>query len=175
MNHSPSNDEIAQLPDQESARLIQLKTCLDRAGITYRILIHEQNISTAQDGTQTGLGTLAAMAPTFVLKTETGYLAAIIRGDIRLSYKKIKQKLCLKNVSLAAPGQVKELTGSEVGYVSLVNSEMQTIVDTRLTEVTTIYGGTGELKHTLQISPQDLIKVTEALVFDFTEFKDNPT
>jgi len=47
------------------------------------------------------------MAPTFILQTEAGYLAAIIQGDTRLSYKKIKQKLGLKNVSLAAPEQVK--------------------------------------------------------------------
>jgi prolyl-tRNA editing enzyme YbaK/EbsC (Cys-tRNA(Pro) deacylase) len=145
---------------------------LDRVGITYTVLVHEQNISTAQVGTQTGLGSLSAMAPTFILQTEAGYLAAIIRGDTRLSYKKIKRKLGLKNVSLAGPDQVKQLTGAEVGYVALVNPGVQTIVDTRVTELTMIYGGSGEPKHTLQISPQDVIRITQAQVFDFAEFKD---
>ena len=172
MNSSSSNDKATQFPNHESDRLTQLKTYLDRVGITYTILVHEQNISTAQDGTQKGLGTLSAMAPTFILKTETGYLAAIIRGDTRLSYKKIKKKLGLKNIYLAAPDQVKQLTGSEVGYVSLVNPGLQTIVDTRVTEVTMIYGGSGEPNHTLQVSPQDVITITKAQVFDFTEFKD---
>lgn len=111
------------------------------------------------------------MAPTFILQTERGYLAAIIRGDTRLSYKKIKQKLGLKNISLAAPVQVKQLTGSEVGYVALVNPDLPTIVDARVTEETMIYGGSGEPKHTLQISPQDVIMITQAQVFNFTEFK----
>ncbi len=172
MNNLSSNDKSTWSSEYESERLIQLKAYLDRVGITYTILVHELNISTAQDGTETGLGTLSAMAPTFILKTETGYLAAIIRGDTRLSYKKIKRKLGLKNISLATPEEVKRLTGSEVGYVALVNPGLQTIVDRRVTEVTQIYGGSGEPKHTLQVSPQSVIMITQAQVFDFTEFKD---
>ena len=172
MNNSSKNDKPTQSPDQESARLTQLKAYLDGSGVSYTILVHEQNISTAQDGTQTGLGTLSAMAPTFVLKTEAGYLAAIIRGDTRLSYKKIKQQLGLKNVSLAAPDQVKQLTGAEVGSVALVNPGMQTIIDRRVEEVPLVYGGSGEARHTLRITPQDLIRSTQAQVFDFTEFKE---
>jgi prolyl-tRNA editing enzyme YbaK/EbsC (Cys-tRNA(Pro) deacylase) len=172
MNKSASNDESTRLPDHESARLSQLKLCLDSAGITYAILVHEQNISTAQGGAQTGLGALSAMAPTFILRTETGYLAAIVRGDTRLSYKKIKQKLGLKNISLATPDQVKQLTGSEVGHVALVNQGVQTIVDERVLEVAMIYGGSGEPNHTLQIAPQAVVTLTQAKVFDFTELKD---
>jgi prolyl-tRNA editing enzyme YbaK/EbsC (Cys-tRNA(Pro) deacylase) len=164
MNESTSNDD--------SGRLFQLKKYLDGAGIAYMILVHGQNISSAQDGAQTGLGALSAMAPTFILRTEAGYLAAIVRGDTRLSYKKIKQQLSLKNVSLAAPEQVKQLTGSEVGHVALVNSGLKTIVDKRVTEVETIYGGTGEPNHTLQINPQAVVTLTQAQVFDFTELKE---
>ena len=165
MNKSTSNDE--------SVRLSQLKMYLDGVGIAFTILVHAQNISSAQDGAQTGLGALSAMAPTFILRTEAGYLAAIVRGDTRLSYKKIKQKLGLKNVSLATPEQVKQLTGSEVGHVALVNHRLKrTIVDERVTEVETIYGGSGEPDHTLQISPQAVVTLTQAQVFDFTELKD---
>ena len=158
--------------NEGSTRLSQLKMYLDVTGITYTILVHAQNISSAEDGAQTGLGALSAMAPTFILRTEAGYLAAIVRGDTRLSYKKIKQKLGLKNVSLATPEQVKQLTGSEVGQVALVNHGLRTIIDERVTEVETIYGGSGEPNHTLQISPQAVVTLTQAQVFDFTELKD---
>jgi prolyl-tRNA editing enzyme YbaK/EbsC (Cys-tRNA(Pro) deacylase) len=156
-----------------SGRLSQLKACLDAAGIVYAILIHEQNVSTSQDGVQTGLGDLSAMAPTFILRTEAGYLAAVIRGDTRLSYKKIKRELGLKNVSLAAPEQVRELTGSEVGHVSLFNPGLKTIVDARVLEVETVYGGTGVPNNTLRIHSKDLIKLTQAQVFDFSEPKED--
>jgi len=158
--------------NDESVRLSQLKMYLDGAGIAYTILVHAQNISSAQDGAQRGLGSLSAMAPTFILRTEAGFLAAIVRGDTRLSYKKIKQKLGLKNVSLATPEQVKELTGSDVGHVALVNHGLKTIIDERVTEVETVYGGTGVPNHTLRINPKDVVTLTQVQVFDFTEPKD---
>ncbi len=165
------NPSVSNSSNSESIRLSQLKTSLDAAGIAYAILVHEQNISTSQDGVQTGLGDLSAMAPTFILRTEAGYLAAIIRGDTRLSYKKIKRELGLKNVSLAAPEQVRELTGAEVGHVSLVNPGLKTIIDARVLEAETVYGGTGEPNSTLKISPQDMVTITQARVFEFAEPK----
>jgi prolyl-tRNA editing enzyme YbaK/EbsC (Cys-tRNA(Pro) deacylase) len=173
MNTSAPNEKHVQSQANTSTRrLSQLKMCLAAAGIAHTILVHAQNISSAQDGTQAGLGTLSAMAPTFVLQTEAGFLAAIIRGDTRLSYKKIKRKLGLKNVSLATPEQVKQLTGSEVGQVALVNQGLKTVVDERVMEMKTIYGGSGEANHTLKINPQDVVTITQAQVFDFTELKD---
>jgi prolyl-tRNA editing enzyme YbaK/EbsC (Cys-tRNA(Pro) deacylase) len=159
------------LSNDESARLAQLKERLDLAGIAYVIHVHAHNIASTQDGVQSGLGSLTELAPTFILRTEAGYLAAIIRGDTRLSYKKIKQKLGLKNVSLAAPERVKALTGAEIGQVSLVNPGLQTILDERVTEMETIYGGSGVANHTLQISPRAVVTMTQAQVFDFTEPK----
>ena len=173
MNKFSANEKDPQSQDGMPAHLFQLKKYLDGAGINYTVLAHAQNLSSAQDGMQAGLGTLSAMAPTFVLQTEAGFLAAIVRGDTRLSYKKIKRKLGLKNVSLATPEQVKQLTGSEVGKVALVNHGLNTIVDERVTEMATIYGGSGESNHTLKISPQDVITLTQAQVFDFTELKKN--
>ncbi len=160
------------MSQNESPRIAQLRQRLDAAGVSYAILVHDQNLASAEDGAQTGLGTLAEMAPTFILHTEAGYLAAILRGDTRLSYKKIKRWLGLKNVSLAAPEEVKDLTGAEVGWVALVNPGLPAIVDERLVQVETIYGGTGEPNHTLQISPQAVVALNQAQVFDFSELKD---
>ena len=116
---------------------------LDAGGADYTIIAHEENYSSAQDGAGSGLGTLAEMAPAFILSTEAGYLSAVIRGDTRLSYKKIKQKLGLKNISLAAPDMVRQVTGS------------------------------GIPNHTLRISPGAVIAITQARVFDFTELKNS--
>jgi prolyl-tRNA editing enzyme YbaK/EbsC (Cys-tRNA(Pro) deacylase) len=160
-----------QSPSGQTERLSELKSLLDEAGIAYAILEHEQTISTAQEGAQTGLGTLSSMVPTFILKTEAGYLAAIIRGDTRLAYKKIKQQLSLKNISLASVDQVREVSGAEVGYVSLVNPGMETIVDEKVIAMDVVYGGCGEPRYTLRIQPKDLVAIVQARVFDFTEPK----
>lgn len=157
--------------EQEPIQLTRLKEALDAAGINYAIHVHSFAIQSAQDGVEQGLGGLANMAPTLILRSENNYLAAIIRGDTRVSYKKIKRNLKLKDLSLASPEQVKQVTGSEVGYVSLINSGVVTVIDSRIAEMDTIYGGCGIPNYTLQISPQDLIALTQSQVFDFTEPK----
>ena len=157
------------LSDKEAARLDHLKETLNTANVPYAILTHDLTIRSAQEGVKQGLGELANMAPTFILWSETGYLAAVIRGDIHLSYKKIKREPKLKNIRLASPEEVQQVTGSEVGYVSLINAGIITIIDSRLTEVDTIFGGCGVPRYSLKISPRDLIVLTQAHVFDFAE------
>jgi len=157
--------------NQEPVRIVQLRETLDSARIHYIIHVHDLAIQSAQDGVDQGFGGLENVASTLILRTENNYLAVIIRGDTRVSYKKIKQKLKLKNIALALPEQVQQVTGSEIGYVSLINSGIVTIIDSRIAQMDTIYGGCGIPRHTLQINSQDLIALTQAQVFDFTEPK----
>jgi prolyl-tRNA editing enzyme YbaK/EbsC (Cys-tRNA(Pro) deacylase) len=152
-------------------RLDQLRIQLDAERIRYRILPHETTYVSAEDGVTHGVGTLAEMAPTLILKTEKGFVAAIISGATRIIYKKIKKQLGLKDVSLAMPDVVLHLTGSEVGTVSLIQRDLPAIVDSRVAEMETIYGGCGVPQHTLAINPKDLIRIINAQVFEFTESK----
>jgi prolyl-tRNA editing enzyme YbaK/EbsC (Cys-tRNA(Pro) deacylase) len=165
------NHQKAALLDQEATRLDRLKEILNTANVHYTILTHDLTVRSAQEGVEQGLGKLANMAPTFILQSDIGYLAAVIRGDTFLSYKKIRRELKLKNLCLAPPEQVKQVTGSEVGYVSLLNAGVATIIDSRLTEVDIIFGGCGVPHHTLKINPRDLIVLAQAHVFDFAEPK----
>jgi prolyl-tRNA editing enzyme YbaK/EbsC (Cys-tRNA(Pro) deacylase) len=171
MNEIQNHKQVT-VSDLEQARLTQLRETLNATNVNYTLLAHDLIIRSAQEGVEQGFGELVNMAPTFILRSETGYLAAIIRGDTRLSYKKIRRKLKLKNLCLATPGQVRQATGSEVGHVSLLNAGVATIIDSRLTELDTIYGGCGIPCCTLKINPGDLIALTRAQVFDFTEPKD---
>jgi len=161
----------AILTDEEAARLDALRQTLEAAKVDYTLLAHDLSIRSAQEGADQGFGSLANMAPTFILRSESGYLAAVIRGDQRLSYRKIKQGLGLKNLSLATPEQVRQVTGAEVGCVSLLNAGLLTILDGRLAELDTVCGGCGVPRHTLKINPRDLIALAQAQVFDFAEPK----
>jgi prolyl-tRNA editing enzyme YbaK/EbsC (Cys-tRNA(Pro) deacylase) len=168
MNEIRNHNKIVP-SGKEAAHLDRLKETLKTAKVPYAILAHDLTVRSAQEGVEQGLGELANMAPTFILRSEIGYLAAVVRGDTRLSYKKIKRELKLKNLCLASPEQVQQVTGSEVGYVSLFNAGVTTIIDSRLTEVETIFGGCGVPRYTLKINPRDLIVLARAHVFDFTE------
>jgi len=162
-------DSSLGLGQGEGERLERLRRFLDRSGVPYRLLAHESTVVSALMGVERGFGSLDEMAPTLILKSEQGLLAAIISGRSRLSYRKIKKELGLKDISFASADRVRGATGAEVGTVSLVNEGLLTIVDSQLAGVEAVYGGCGVPRHTLHIRTQDLIVVTNARVFDFTE------
>lgn len=157
--------------DEKKDQIERLRQLLDQQEAIYFFLEHEITLATAEMGPENGVGGLSEMAPTFILKTERGFIAAVISGDSRIAYKKIKKELGLKDVSLARPELVRELTGAEIGYVSMINPDLDTIIDGHLTEQAWACGGCGVPKTTLKIQPGDLVRATGARVFDFTERK----
>lgn len=159
------------LTQAELDQLNQLKARLGALNVSFRILSHAQAVLTLKEGVEQALGKLGEMAPTLILETEKGFLAAVIGGDSRLSYRKIRKELGLKNVRLATAEAVLRETGVEVGIVSMVNSSIRTIVDSRLRGLKSLLGGCGVRYHTLSISPAELIRATQAEVFDFSESK----
>ena len=170
-NQYQSPQEYSILTPAEKVRLNQLRKLLDVAQVEYTIHVNANTVNTADDGVKQGVGHLEQMAPTFLLQSENGWICAVISGQSRLSYKKIKKQLGLKNISLAKPENVVQVTGALVGTVALINPGLLTIVDRHLMTMETVYGGCGVPRHTLQISVADLIAVSNAQVFDFTELK----
>jgi prolyl-tRNA editing enzyme YbaK/EbsC (Cys-tRNA(Pro) deacylase) len=150
-------------------RIQRLRAVLDEAGAAYEISAQPEIIRSSADGVESGIGQLNEMAPTLILETERGCLAAIINGSTRLSYKKIKKALKLRNVSLASPEVALQTTGAAVGTISLINPGLPTILDLQLADV--VYGGCGVPGYTLRIARPDLVRITGADVLDFTEPK----
>jgi Cys-tRNA(Pro)/Cys-tRNA(Cys) deacylase len=98
-------------------------------------------------------------------------MVATVSGTTRLSLRKLKKALRLRNVSLAAPEEVRALTGADPGTVPLVNPGLATLVDQRLLEQPWAYGGCGVPARTLKLRPSDLVTVTGARVLDIADDK----
>ena len=148
-----------------------LQQALDAAGVAYEVLAHAATLHRAEDGVTHFGVPLEQMAPTLVLHTERGPLVATLSGATRLSFKKIKKALGLRNVSLAPRDEVVALTGTEPGVVALVNPGLPTLVDLRLLAQPWAYGGCGVPARTLRMRPADVVAVTGAQVLDITEDK----
>lgn len=170
-NQFQTPQEHLVLASDEQERLDKVRQILDAAQAKYSILINTDTVHSADDGVMKGVGQLEQMAPTFLIQSENGWICAVISGQSRLSYKKIKKQLGLKNISLAKPDDVELVTGAKVGTVSLINPGLLTIVDSHLMTLETVYGGCGAPRHTLQICVADLIAVSKAQVFEFTDLK----
>ena len=97
------------------------------------------------------------------------FISIIRRDDKKLSFKKIKKLLGVKDLRFADREKVKELTKCDIGYVSLLNESFQPIFDDSILERQFVYGGTGSPEHDLKIQPNDLVRLTNAQVENISD------
>jgi len=155
----------------DTIKLEKLNNLLKSEHADYSLLIDEWSIETALSGAEQYGISLSETTPTLILKTKDSYIAAIICGDTRISFKKLKQALNIKDISMADPQTVFDITGARIGQVSLVNPGLPTVIDSNVLQNKNCYGGCGIPKTTLRINTQDLIRVTNAQVLAFTDIR----
>ena len=152
-----------------SINLENLENILKNQHADYSIFVDEATVATASSGAQQYGIDLSETTPTLILKTKDSYIAVIICGNTRISFKKLKQSLNVKDISMADPEIIRSLTGAKIGEVSLVNPGFITIIDSNVLSNKNCYGGCGIPNATLRINTQDLIRITNAQVLDFAE------
>lgn len=151
--------------------LDELHEVYNRDNIDYELYKDKFSLKTANSGVDEYGIELSEAAPTLIIKADENIIAAIIRGDTRISFKKLKELLKIKNIRLATQEEIYNLTGARIGEVSLINKDTETLIDKKILEKKYVYGGCGIEKHTLKIKVTDLIRITKASVADFTNLK----
>lgn len=134
------------------------KSC---AGLDYEIFQDKVLMANASIGAQHYGIDLTQCAPTFILKVDDHYVAVIIQGSKKLDFKKVRKHLSAKTVTMATRDEILNLTGSPIGSVSMINTNLQTF--------DYCYGSCGAEKYTLKINPAHLIEITKAQVGEFTK------
>ena len=153
--------------------LDKLRTVCNHSNVDYELFKDKIPLKTATTGVVEYGINLYEAAPTLIIKADETIMAAIIRGDTRISFKKSKEFLKLTRLCLAKPEEIYNLTGSKIGNVSLINEGLKTLMDKKVLDNEYVYGGCGAPNHTLKIKVIDLIKTTNATVVDFTHLKTN--
>jgi L-threonine kinase len=101
-------------------------------------------------------------------KKGPGVALAIVPGDVKVDRAKVAAVLGLPTLKLAKPEVVLRSTGYEVGGVPPVGhaERLPTVVDSRVLQHATVYGGGGDERHMLSITPADIVRLTGAKVAD---------
>lgn len=152
----------------DSAALNKLEVFLKDNHADYKIYSDDLSVATAQVGAEHYGISLDETTPTLILKSKNKYYAVIICGSTRISFKKLKQALNIKDLSLADPETVLQLTGATIGEVCMINS-IETLIDEKVLANKDCYGGCGIPTTTLRINTQDLIRLTKATVLNFAD------
>src|SRR3990167_3386770 len=113
-------------------KLEKLNSLLKSKNTDYSILTDDFSIKTASSGAEHYGISLNETTPTLILKIKDGYIAAIICGNTCISFKKLKQVLNLKDIRMADPQAIFDITGAKIGEVSLINPGLTTVIDTKV-------------------------------------------
>lgn len=131
----------------------------------YEIIQHEKPILTREEGSDFLGIEVGQTAPTLILKTDQGFLGAIISGSReKINFDKLADLLNYSKVELASPKEVRKTTGFDVGSVALIGFGLPCVADRRLFGYDFIYGGTGQSTSTLKIEPQALTELNQVLL-----------
>jgi len=106
-----------------------------------------------------------------LIKTNNGFVVAVLPGDKRLDAKKLKQELNAKDMRFARPEEVKEVMGCEIGacypFGNLIDKKI--IVDPALAENETVVTNPGVHDKTIKMKWADFASAVDFQTGDISK------
>ena len=123
--------------------------------------------------------TLSQAAKAIVLKVKDKdsyyFTQAVLQGTRKIHMKTLKKHLGAKNISLASPEEVKEITGCTIGSVPPFGHlfGLEVIADKSLLEEPKVVFSAGTHHDSVRIASADLFDVLNPTVLSFTVLNDS--
>ena len=142
-----------------------LEEILTKSGVPFVIHSHEA-MRTVEDMTRDPLFDLTRIVKTVAFRTRNnGIVLAAVRGNRRVDYPRLAALLGInrRDLSPLSPEEVRELLRVEPGSVSPVSTREGTVVlidEEALLIRPTLYCGIGRPDRTLEIAPDDLVRIS---------------
>ena len=143
---------------------------LEQAGVPFQLHTYEHDAACTDFGLEAAqkLGIdPQRMFKTLVVRCDTGILAiALVSVHDKVDLKKLAHALGSKKADLADPTLAEKTTGYVVGGISPLGGRKQlpTLIDEGIRQHATIYISAGKRGLQLELSSDDLIKLTKATV-----------
>jgi Cys-tRNA(Pro)/Cys-tRNA(Cys) deacylase len=140
---------------------------LDAKKIAYQAhALPEEKLGAAEAANHLGVSPAQVYKTIVAIRTTPGKpILAVIPGDTELDLKLLAAVLKEKKIKLASHQQAEELTGLQTGGISplaLINKGFQILLDQKALQNGTIFISGGQRGLNIELSPQDLIKLTNA-------------
>ncbi|MCC9090668.1 aminoacyl-tRNA deacylase [Bacillus pumilus] len=147
---------------------------LDKLGIPY-------DIKTFSSETEKGAANVAAalgfrerqMIKTLIFETGEGeQLLVMVGADQHIKSGKLKKATGSRNIKMAAPDTVLEVTGYRIGSIPPFCWQpegFRTMIEASLLEEEVLGVGAGEWGNEILITPERLVKAAKALPFDIVQ------
>lgn len=149
----------------------KIKSLLDSNNVNYKLAIHEP-VRTSEEAAAIRGVDISTGAKAMIVKTSDGvFYLFVLPADKRLDWKKVKQILQVRDVTLATTEEVLNLTGVEVGGVPPFGNVMglKTYFDEDLQTKEVLNFNAGLRTHSVSMSPKDLVELVQPIICSSTK------
>ncbi len=158
-----------ELLNKEPVKRVQKK--LLEFDASNKVMVLDSSARTALEAAESLNTDVGSIVKSLLFKSENNFILCLVSGDKRCSLNKLKKIKQLKNISMANPQSVKEVTGFTIGGVSPIGhlKEVEIFIDNNLKRFQNIYAAAGHPNCVYKVNFENLLKMTSGKVEDITE------
>ena len=157
------------LLDKEPVRRVQ--KILKEFDTTQKVIVLDSSARTALEAASSLGCEVGAIVKSLLFRTENSFILCLVAGDKKGSLNKIKKTLNIKDASMAAADDVKNITGYTIGGVSPIGhlNKINILIDNSLERFTSLFAAAGHPNCVFKIDFKNLQKITNGLIKDIAE------
>ena len=145
--------------------LLRMKNFIEENQIVCDHLVFDQPTHSVQEAADATGATPEDFVKNICLKSpDGGLIVAIVKGEDRVSTKKIAKALQIERPSVATPDDILNITGYAIGGVPSFGYSATFVIDDKVMEKDVIYTGGGTDHSLIRISPEELIKSNARMI-----------
>jgi Cys-tRNA(Pro)/Cys-tRNA(Cys) deacylase len=144
-----------------------LRATLASKGIWHRFIEFDEPVRTVEEAAKK-VSADRIIKSIVLIGSDEKPILAILPANNRISYKKIKTLLKLKDVRLAQPDEVLEQSGYPVGGVPPFNKITRILLDPTVQRNARSIAGGGDPDKLIELETQDIIGFLDPTVADFS-------
>jgi Cys-tRNA(Pro) deacylase len=151
--------------------MMDLEKYLAENKVWHRFIEKAETVHTADAAAAAGFDLNKVTKSLILLDQDKNCILAIIPGNCKLSFEKLKKVLNVKRIYLVPFEKAEEFSGYPPGATPMIfhKVSMKVLVDSKLAAYEAISGGGGTRTRLLELRTEDVIKLNSALVADITE------
>lgn len=146
---------------------------LDELGIAYQVLVHDHKATNVEEAaSERGVESRQVVKTLLVRAPDRQFYIALVRGDQRLSLKKLARVIGVKTLDMAPEKDVPRITGYRIGAVAPLGLRRQDVpiyVDHHIVEEPRVSISAGRHDAGLELDTEDLIRAVNGQVADISE------
>lgn len=146
---------------------------LEARSIPYRLLVQAHKAKNVEEAAaERGVAIDRVVKTLLVRRPDRKHVLALVRGDRRLSLKKLARCLGVKSLEMAPSADVPRITGYQIGAVAPVGlrrTDVPIYMDEHILEEPEVTISAGRHDAGLQLATEDLIRAVKGQVADITE------